>query len=233
MDFVDSMLSITGTLVSILLGLLVAGSLERYQNLEQTVDIEAASCAQIFHLAGALQPGPCENIRNLCVDYCNQVVHSEWPEMAKKNHSHETSIALMRLASQIQKFAPDTNGETNIHAQMLSAVQQVGESRNKRILFLRSTWIYRVLPILLFSSIIVLSFAYLRVNRNALTQTILVSIVTLALVGNLDLVYVLSDPFGGDWKIQPRGFDLNFDFLDEINADSSVDKSFKFIPAKR
>src|SRR5437667_5934218 len=73
-SFLDAMLSIVGTLVSILLGLLVAAALDHYRSLEQSVDTEAASVAQVFRLTIGLPEEAQRKIRQICVDYSNGVV---------------------------------------------------------------------------------------------------------------------------------------------------------------
>jgi len=52
----DATLNIVGTLVSILLGLLVAASLTSYQSLQSTVDSEATSVSEICRLSFGLSP---------------------------------------------------------------------------------------------------------------------------------------------------------------------------------
>ena len=47
-QFLDAMLNIVGTLVSILLGLLVAAALDHYQSLVESVDSEASNVAAVF-----------------------------------------------------------------------------------------------------------------------------------------------------------------------------------------
>src|ERR1043166_4742180 len=66
--FLDAMLNIVGTLVSILLGLLVAAALAQYQALEQSVDLEAANVAQIFRLTAGLTGDAQMRLRVLCID---------------------------------------------------------------------------------------------------------------------------------------------------------------------
>ena len=221
--FLDAMLSIVGTLVSILLGLLVAAALDHYQALEQSVDNEAANVAQVFRLSRGVPLETRTKLQNLCVEYCEGVVHDEWPEMAHGKHSRKVLAIYIRLLDTVVSFHPNTNGETNIHASLLSAVQQIGDARRQRVLALTSAWTKHLMPVLIMCSLIVLVFAYLYMRRGAILHAVLIALVAIALGGNLGLVFLLTNPFSGDWQIQPRGFQLNADVLKEINAVESAD----------
>jgi hypothetical protein len=220
--FLDAMLSIVGTLVSILLGLLVAAALDHYQSLEQSVDTEAASVAQIFRLSGGLPKDTRNKIRQFCTDYSEEVINDDWPAMAKGNSSHKVFVTYLRLLSEIVDFHPSNNGETNIHTSLLSSMQQIGDCRRQRLLVLHSAWTKHLMPVLLMCSAIVLAFAYLYVRRGALLHGILICFVAVALGGNLGLVFLLSNPFSGDWQIQPRGFELNGQLLQEVKSEPEL-----------
>ena len=216
--FLDAMLSIVGTLVSILLGLLVAAALDHYRTLEQSVDTEAACVAQIYRLTLGLAPDKQKEIRQLCTSYSDTVVNDEWPAMEKGHGSNKVLLVGMQLMSAITNLNPTTNGETNLQSAMISSFQQMADARRQRLLVLHSTWAQQLMPVLLMCSGIVLAFAYLYVTRRAVLQGFLIGLVAIALGGNLGLVYLWSNPFRGDWKIVPRGFELNRQFLIDIKA---------------
>jgi len=48
----------------------------------------------------------------------------------------------------------------------------------------------------------------------------------MALGGNLGLVFLLTNPFKGDWKIQPRGFELNNEILKMLHDSPELQNSF-------
>ncbi len=222
--FLDAMLSIVGTLVSILLGLLVAAALDHYQSLEQSVDSEAAAVAQIYRLSGGLPNDVGITIRQLCNNYSRDVVQDEWPAMAKGHSSHKVLGDYVQLIATIVNFHPNNNGETNIHTALLSSMQQIGDCRRQRLLVLHSMWTTHLMPVLLMCSAIVLAFAYLYVKRGAFFHGVLICFVAVALGGNLGLVFLLSNPFSGDWQIQPRGFELNNQLLQEVKTEPELKK---------
>jgi len=206
----DATLNIVGTLVSILLGLLVAGSLSSYQSLEADAEAEAGGIAGICRLSFGLPADKQREILKTCLDYCDQVVNIEWPEMTEGRSSPIVLGTYAKLLKLIVTFNPTTNGQTNLQAAMLTSVQSVGDYRRQRILVLNGNWNKQLMPVLLMCSSIVLIFAYLYVRRGSLLlHGFLICFVATALGANLGLIYLLSNPFRGDWRIQPRGFEMN------------------------
>ena len=133
------MCNIVGTLVSILLGLLVASALDTYQNLEQTIDTESNAVAEIFRLSRGL-PDPLQGqVQTLCERYCQDVVSDEWPSMAKGQPSRTVFLTFTKITDCIVQYKPQDNGQTNIQASLLQSIVQIGDCRRSRILALNNT----------------------------------------------------------------------------------------------
>ncbi len=223
-SFLDAMLNIVGTLVSILLGLLVAAALDHYQTLEQNIDAEAANVFHLCRLSLGLPPERATKIRQLAAQYCDEVVNDEWPAMADGKGSEKVSLTLVKIVGEVVQFHPINDGQSNLHNAMLASMQQISDSRRQRLLVLHSSWSRHLLPILLMCALIVLVFAFLYMRRGARLHGVLICFVALALGGNIGLVYVLSNPFNGDWKIEPKGFEMNQEIIREIKANPALFK---------
>ncbi len=84
-DFIVAMLTILGTLVSVLLGLLVSSADDQYRSLESCVNSEATGVSEVFRLARGLPSATAFKLRNCCIEYCEKVVADElacdeaWP----------------------------------------------------------------------------------------------------------------------------------------------------------
>lgn len=206
----DATLNIVGTLVSILLGLLVAASLNSYQILQTAVEAEATSVSEICRLSFGLPLIPQRQILKSCLDYCEDVINDEWPEMTKGESSQKTFAVYAALLKTIVTLKPATNGETNIQTALITSVLTLGDYRRGRVLWLHNNWTKNLMPVLIMCSVIVLLFAYLYVKRGSvILHGFLICFVATALGANLGLIYVLNHPFSGDWTIQPRGFEYN------------------------
>jgi len=214
--FLDAMCNIVGTLVSILLGLLVASALDTYQALEQTIDQEANNASEIFRLSRGLPEPTHDTVMYYCQRYCQGVVDKEWAEMAKGKIDMDVFMTYAKLTETIVKFKPHDDGESNIQASLLQSVQNMGDCRRTRILALSNTKNQILLPLLLICAVTIMLFTYLYVRHVSGLQALLIACVATVLGGNISLVYLLSRPFEGDWKLKPRGFELNLRTLNEV-----------------
>lgn len=206
----DATLNIVGTLVSILLGLLVAASLSNYQNLETAVDSEAMSISEVCRLAFGLPEKVRASLLQGCLNYCDHVVKDEWPAMKNNQTSPEVLENYVNVLKESIGFKPSNDGETNIQAALITSVQNWGNYRRQRLLWLDKSFDAHLMPVLLMCSSIVIIFAYLYVQRRSfLLHTFLICFVATALGANLGLIFMLSHPFNGDWAIQPKGFEID------------------------
>ena len=120
--FIDAMCNIVGTLVSILLGLLVASALDNYQSLEQTIDLEANAVAEIFRLSRGL-PDPLQGqVQTLCERYSQEVVHKEWPTMASGKPNAEVFVTYTKIVDAIVRYKPIDQGQSNVQTCLLQSV---------------------------------------------------------------------------------------------------------------
>ncbi len=206
----DATLNIVGTLVSILLGLLVAASLNNYQTLESSIDSEATSISEVARLSFGLPSDERKEILKGCLDYCDRIVKDEWPALKTGQVNELVVMSYANLLKRIVTFNPKTAGQTNIQTALITAVQDWGNYRRQRILWLNKSWDRNLMPVLFMCSFIVLIFAYLYVRRSSIIlHGFLICFVAAALGANLGLIFMLNHPFSGDWTIQPRGFELN------------------------
>ena len=223
--FLDAMLSIVGTLVSILLGLLVAAAMDRYDNLERAVDAEATGVATVFRLSRGLPADRQKKIQQLCCQYCQQVIADEWPAMAQGHMSHNVFLTYGQLLDQVVTLIPANNGESNLQSATIEALNNISEGRRERALAIHYSWGGRLIPVLLICALIVIAFTYLYVKRGAFVHAIVIGFVAITLGGNIGVVYLFSKPFDGDWKIQPRGFELNGRILQECLSSPEINKT--------
>lgn len=222
-QFLDAMFNIVGTLVSLILGLLVASALDHYQTLESSIDAEATSLSEIFRFSRGFNEPTRSRVQTLCERYCTLVLNEEWPAMEKGDISPKVFDTFCMLNDEIVLIHPAHDGESNLQAAMLESLSTVGTGRRERILTLKNTRTRILGPILLTGAIIVLAFTYFYVNRVSIFHSIVIGCVAIALGGNLALVYVLSKPFEGDWKIQPTAFMLNLKAREQLRKSDMLD----------
>ncbi|MFA6558809.1 MAG: hypothetical protein WCT03_20470, partial [Candidatus Obscuribacterales bacterium] len=221
------------TLVSLILGLLVASALEQYQNLERAVDSEAAAVSEVYRFSRGLQEPTRGQIQGLCERYCQLVISDEWPALAEGKVSPAVFETFCLLNDEVVLIHPTHDGESNLQASMLESLDTVGAGRRERLLTLNNTREHLLGPILLIGAVIVLAFTFFYVKNNSIFHSIVITFVAIALGGNLALIYVLSKPFEGEWKIQPRAFALNLKARQMLRESTVLDPAkAKSIPLK-
>jgi len=215
-DLLLAMVTIVGTLVSVLLGLLVSSSVDQYRFMESSVDAEAASIGAVFRLARGTPDKTRTVLQSLCIDYCDQVVSDEWPAMKQGHMSNRVSAIYAKLNDAIVTFRPADAGEAIVEQALVTATSKLGEHRRERIVAMNSTWTIRLLPLLLMCVVIVLliSYMYLRTGKSVL-HAVLVSFVAIALGTNVGIIFLMSRPFTSDWSIEPEGFAVNAQMMRE------------------
>lgn len=217
--FLDATLTIVGTLVSILLGLLVANSVDYYESMQSTADNEAASVADVVRLACGLSKSDKVSITNLCIEYNQEVQYSEWKAMQTGQMSTKAGALYIAINNAVVNLMPTNNKENNVQNALISAVQQLGDYRHTRLNALRSTWCYRILPVIVMCSIIVLAYTYLYTRRDkTLMHAVVISFVAISLGANIAMILLLRNPFSTDWKIQPTGFHFNEELMQKYSV---------------
>lgn len=229
-ELIIAMLTILGTLVSILLGLLVSSADEQYRTMEACVNSEATNVAEVFRLSRGLPSSTAHKLQSRCIDYCEKVVSDEWQSMKHGQTSKSVSNVYEALSDAIVQFHPATNGEAALQASLLAASAQIEQNRGLRIVASRSTWTRRLLPLILTCAIVVLTSSYLYVGKGSmLLHAVLVGLVAITLGTNIGVIYLMTRPFCSEWTIQPEGFELNMQGMRNYvtgpaNADPSTSK---------
>ncbi len=212
--FLDATLTIVGTLVSILLGLLVANSVEYYESMQATADNEAASVADVVRLVRGLPASARNAVTNLCIDYNQEVQYAEWKSMESGQMSTKAGLLYLGINDAVVNFMPTNSKENNIQTALISAVQQLGDYRHTRLNAMHSTWCRRILPVIVLCSVIVLAYTYLYTRRDKRRlHAVVISFVAIALGANIAMIFLLRTPFSTDWKIEPTGFHFNEELM--------------------
>lgn len=216
-ELVVAMLTILGTLVSVLLGLLVSSADDQYRSLEESVNSEATKVNQVFRLARGLSAPTANIVQDRCIDYCDKVISAEWPEMKKGKMSEEVTQIFTEMSDAIVMFRPANDGEAVVQSALLEAANDLGQNRGTRIVASRSSWTRRLLPLILTCAIVVLACSYLYANRgSALLHYVLVGLVAVTLGINIGVIVLMTRPFSSEWAIQPEGFELRVKLMREF-----------------
>lgn len=146
---VRDMASTTGlriaALFGVLLALVYAQELHRYQDVREGLSQEAAAIAEVYFEAGELGGPAGKTIRVALADYVKLLVEVEWPELGK---DHKLSLATWNAFNAAQNGArsvePNNLAEAAIRDAMLARLSKVADLRNirERQVVDGGTWVF-------------------------------------------------------------------------------------------
>lgn len=215
-DFLIATVTIVGTLVSVVLGLLVSSSVDQYRELDTSIDTEATSINDVFRLSRGLPPKTATLLQSLCIDYCDDTIKDEWPAMLMKQPSESVTKIFAKLSDTVVTLKGDSTGEAVLQHSLLASLERLAHSRRQRIIAVQSDWMKQALPMLLACSsiIVIITYLYAQAKPSKL-DTVLVSFVAIALGSNIGLAFVMSAPIERNWNQPPEQFELNAKYMRE------------------
>lgn len=204
----EAMLGVIGTLFSVLLGLLVAGAIDRYHDVSQSVESESNGIGNIYRLAKGLEEVDRKRIRSLCREYAEYVRDEEWPLMAKQQMGRNTQDRYVHLWDACVSVSPRNERENNIHAAILESIDQVGDDRRARAVISLTPLHFTLWAVIICGSLITIAFTHLFTQNMGRFHWMMTALVALSLGLNIWLLAAYSTPFAGDLALEPQGFDL-------------------------
>ena len=160
-DIASSLLSVVGTLFSVLLGFMVAASMTAYAEARDQVNLEANFLADVFRLAKGLPELERKTIRQTCRDYCSTVMNEEWPLLDKGEMLPKAWDLYYVLWDEVLAVDPATTREADIHNSMLLSVTSFGENRRKRAVACRFHMSEALWVVVVAGGVIIVLFTYL------------------------------------------------------------------------
>jgi hypothetical protein len=211
-----------GVIYAVLLALVVISVWEEYQTAGETVEQEANATAEIFWLGHQLPAPEGPHLQELAQSYAREVVHKEWPLMARGQQppleqeagtpTGWTIIDDIRLS--IQEFQPRTKGEEQLYSKGLDDVENLADARRMRLVASEEGVPGILWSVLVVGGVAAVGFTYLFGLESTWAHRLMV--VTLAAVIGLVLFTVgaLGHPFAGGARIGTGAFDLILERFD-------------------
>lgn len=206
-DITDPYSQFVAMLFAVLLGFMVADSMQRFGNARETVQSEASSLGNVYRLAEGLPKANQIELRDLCKQYATEVVNDEWPMLSKHEDSPKAWVIYKKLWHAITTYEPVTQRQNNAQTSLLDAMENLGNSRRLRVEALHAG-LPPVLWIVLFiGGAATIVFTYFFAADNLKIQIVMVSMVSLVICLNLFLLASYDDPFNGDVRVSPSAFE--------------------------
>ncbi|CAN5149546.1 hypothetical protein BH10CYA1_BH10CYA1_60180 [soil metagenome] len=208
-DVTDPLSQVVGMMFAMLLGFMISNAMQRFETARSTVQQEAASLADIFNYAGALQESEKTELRKLCIRYADQIINEEWPLLSKRNVSVSTIRTYRTIWEECTNYKPANQMESNVHQSMLASLVSMSDARRLRIEALHNGLPAALWWVLILGGLATIVFTYFFGAQNTRLQVIMTSMVTLVISLNIYLLYTFDDPFEGDVMIRPAAFETD------------------------
>jgi hypothetical protein len=212
-DVTDPLLAVIGTLFAILLGFMLANSMQRFEQARTNVEREAEGLGDIFRLSDALPTELKTKIRKSCVDYTNTVIVDEWPKLQSGKVSPQAGEIISDLWQECIAYQPVTQGQSNVHQIMLQAMQQTGECRRTRLAELKYTLPPTLWLIIIFGGLTTIVFTFFFAIKSLRLQILMTSIVTTLICLNIYVLAGYDAPFSGDIALTTAPFEVVRDLM--------------------
>jgi len=217
------LLSVVGTLYAVLLGLIVVDSMQKFQTAREVTEREANALADVYILAKCMPEPKRAEVRNICLQYANQVVNTEWDKMDQGTYCPIARRLVIGLSQSLVDFEPVTENQKAIYPQMISDASDVWQNRRSRT----NMAVHGVPEVewvtIIFGGIITVFFTFFFGLENLKLQIAMTAMVAMLISLNIYLILLFGYPFSGDLKIPTDAFRLNQGiFADQLHKSDHI-----------
>ncbi|MBX9950729.1 MAG: DUF4239 domain-containing protein [Candidatus Obscuribacterales bacterium] len=211
------LLSVVGTLYSVLLGLIVVDTQGKYQEARAMSQQEADSCLDMFHLAYGLPSKERIMLHHKLQEYLDVLVAQEW-----ESHTSEGSFVdfaktpFRDIWWELTDFEPQTNKEQSVYEQLLDEMQKLSDGRRYRMQISKTSLPPVMWGVLIAGATLTVFFTYLFEVENTKAQVLMTALVALSLALNILLVALFNNPYKGYMRIQAYQFEYDRKVMSEL-----------------
>ncbi|MBU6454048.1 MAG: DUF4239 domain-containing protein [Cyanobacteria bacterium REEB67] len=205
-ELASNILAVVGTLNAVLLGLVILEAQSRFQQARTNEAAESSAIGDMRMYAEYL-PEPTRGLINKHVGtYVKLVRDVEWDSPPAMQPNQEAVREYHCLWKLVCEYNPTTSKEQNLQASMLTSLTQSFDLRRFRITTGRHGLPTILWSVLIVGSISTIVFTYFLAGRTLKMHVFMVALLSLPLSMGILVVYVLGNPYVGDWKIRPEQF---------------------------
>jgi len=201
-DIAGFLIAIVGILYAVLLAFIAVVTWETYAKAGDIVDSEANTIGNMYDDAVGVLDSVGPGYRRLLIEYVQLVIDEEWPAQ-RAGRTDKSAYAngwtkVRELTDAIARFEPKTQGQSNMHTELLQDLDRLLSARRTRQLAAESHIPALIWWVIFFGGVLTIAFTYLfgpRSHKMHMTMTAGVA-ASLALV--ILLIMAFDSPFRGD-----------------------------------
>ncbi len=219
------LLSIVGTLYSVLLGLIVVETQNKFEQAIMMSRQEADACLDMFHLAYALPLPVRKQLHANLQEYLRVLVEDEWDSVTADGSFKQSATQPFRnIWWNLVDFEPQTNKEQQCYEKYLDIMQLLSDGRRYR-LQITNTGLPPVLwGVLIAGGTLTVLFTYLFEVENVKAQMLMTGLVAFSLSLNVLLVALFNNPYKGYLRISSASFKYDLRVTNELLKERPDDK---------
>lgn len=200
--------SIVGTIYAVVLAFVVVVTWEALGDADERAAQEAGVLGDVIRDAGLFPDPERTELQAELLEYTNAVIDEEWPAMAAGGSSQHVSDTLNRIFESFSRIEPTTQREANIHAEMLSRLNDLSDHRRLRLLSADNKVPALMWLMLLTGGLITVGFSYFLGVENDRSHVLMTAALAAMIGITLYLIFALDHPFSGAVRVEPDAFRL-------------------------
>lgn len=209
------MFSAIGTLYAVLLGLIVVDAMSKFTVTRDLVQNEANNLANVYILADTLTEDKKKQVRQVCINYCREVIDHEWREMDDGKFSPLARGMAVKLIQDMTDFEPKTQNQQALYPMAMQSALTFWDCRCNRINIARQGIPLIEWTTLIAGGMITVFFTYFFGLDRIKIQISMVAMVTILISLNLYLFMLFGYPFSGDVSVSSEAFQTDLDIFEQ------------------
>lgn len=216
--------AVIGVVYAVVLAFVAIGVWERFDAAESKTYDESMALVDVYRDSGVFPNGA--SVRADLRQYTELVVRDEWPKMIRLEPSEAATLSIEHAAWQVDRLAPKTLAQEDVHASMLDSMDRALGLRAARV-SLGATGLNPIVWVVIIGgAVVTIGFSFLFPFKRRAMQAVMVGALTFSIVSVLYLASSIDYPFRGDITVQPHAFEhalTVYDEIDHIERQSSLE----------
>jgi hypothetical protein len=207
-DTAGAVFSIVGTLLTVLLAFVVVIVWEAMGTADERAALEAGVLGDVMRDAGLFSEPVRSELQNEFREYARAVIEEEWPAMATGESSPHVWQIIDRIFKTFSKIQPVTAAEINIHAEMLTGINELSDHRRLRLLSADNKVPELMWYILVIAGIVTVFFSYMLGVESTRSHLLMTGTLTMMIALTMYMIHAIDHPYGGAVSVEPTAFRL-------------------------
>jgi hypothetical protein len=223
-DLIAAVYQVMGTIYAILLTFTLWGVWQAYTEAGLSIQKEVYAMLDLVHIIEVTPQWAKYNIRDVALEYSENVVHQEWPSLKNItseiiNIREQKHAGCYKFVQIVQSIEPEGSRELTVYSHALGLLENWLDARRSRLLGARGNSAKALWPLLLTGALVLFAFHGLFVAETLGIWITLLGGTALVIGITFYLIFTLDCPFAGYPSVDSEPFCLAIGLLKhkEIN----------------